>query len=225
MPTARLRVSSRLQDSMYIRRISAVNTKINFRTLSEQAEETALVNSSATENFIDQQIWAWMGIGKQETTRPLTVYNVDGSENKQGKITHYCWLQVGFQGRQHLQKFFIAMLGKDSIILGYPFLYMFNLSLNFQKGVLSGGKVCYNPLLLFATAFLCYLLWYDTVPQLPSHVPHTIQICDHLLCSRYDTVSLPNESVIFKKDYFVRTTVIAHFGTHLHCKQKHYLVT
>ena len=43
---------------MYIRRISAVNTKINFRTLSEQAEETALVNSSATENFIDQQIWA-----------------------------------------------------------------------------------------------------------------------------------------------------------------------
>ena len=82
-----------------------------------------------------------MGIERRPTVRPMTVYNVDGSENKQGKITHYCWLRVIFQGHSWLQKFFIASLGKDSIILGYPFLYVFNPTMNWQKGVLSGGEV------------------------------------------------------------------------------------
>ena len=126
---------------MYIQQISSVNTKVTFRTLSEQAEETALVDSGATENFINHDMWSSMGIGRRPTARPMTVYNVDESENKQGKITHYCWLRVIFQGRSRLQKFFIASLGKDSIILGYPFLYVFNPTMNWQKGVLSGGEV------------------------------------------------------------------------------------
>jgi hypothetical protein len=103
-----------------------VNTIVSFRTLSEQAEERALIDSGATENFIDQDTWARMGIGKRATVTPLTVYNVDGSENKAGKITHYCWLRIIFNGKNHLQKFYIASLGKDNIILGYPFLYLFN---------------------------------------------------------------------------------------------------
>ena len=82
-----------------------------------------------------------MGVGKRPLTKPLTVYNVDGSENKQGKITDYCMLCIIFQGQQRLQKFYIASLGKDSIILGYPFLYVFQPTINWQKGVLSGGEV------------------------------------------------------------------------------------
>ena len=126
---------------MYIQRISSVNTKVTFQTLSEQAEETALVDSGATENFINHDMWTSMGIGRRPTARPMTVYNVDRSENKQGKITHYCWLRVIIQGCSQLQKFFIALLGKDNIILGYPFLYVFNPTMNWQKGVLSEGEV------------------------------------------------------------------------------------
>ena len=126
---------------MYIQWISSVNTKVTFQTLSEQAKETTLVDSGATKNFISHNMWFSMGIGRRPTTRPMTVYNVDGSENKQGKITHYCWLQVIFQEHSWLQKFFIASLGKDSIILGYPFLYVFNPMMNWQKGVLSEGEV------------------------------------------------------------------------------------
>ena len=123
---------------MYIWWITSVNTKVTFWTLSKQAKETAFMDSSATENFISHDMWSSMGIGRRSTTRPMTVYNVDGSENKQGKITYYCWLQVIFQGCLRLQKFFIASLRKDSIILEYPFLYVFNPTINWQKGVLSG---------------------------------------------------------------------------------------
>ena len=139
MPTARLREVSRSKDSMYIRRINALNTKVAFRSLSEQAEEVALVDSGATENFIDREAWGRLGIGSRLTQTPLTVYNVDGSENSHGKITRYCWLRIVYQGKQRLQKFFIASLGKDRIILGYPFLYLFNPTIDWQQGRIEEG--------------------------------------------------------------------------------------
>jgi len=62
------------------------------------------------------------------------VYNVDGSENKQGKVTHYCWLWIILAGQPKLQMFYITLLGKDRIILGYPFFYTFNPTINWQEG-------------------------------------------------------------------------------------------
>ena len=75
-----------------------------------------------------------MGIGSHETVKPITVYNVDGMENSQGKITHYCWLRIFYAGKQKLQRFYIMSLGKESIILGYPFLYVFNPTIDWQQG-------------------------------------------------------------------------------------------
>ena len=80
MPTARLRTVSREKNEMYIQRISAINMKVPFRSLSEQAEETVLIDSGATENFLDKATWERMGIGSHETAKPITVYNVDGTE-------------------------------------------------------------------------------------------------------------------------------------------------
>ena len=127
---------SREKNKMYIWRISAINMKIPFQSLSEQAEETVLIDSGATENFLDKATWERMGIGSHETTKPITVYNMDGTENSQGKITHYCWLQIFYAGKQKLQRFYIASLGKESIILEYPFLYVFNPTIDWQQGKL-----------------------------------------------------------------------------------------
>ena len=110
--------------------------KIPFQALSEQAEETVLIDSGAMENFLDKATWERMGIGSHETVKPIMVYNVDGTENSQGKITHYCWLRIFYVGKQKLQRFYIASLGKESIILGYPFLYVFNPTIDWQQGKL-----------------------------------------------------------------------------------------
>ena len=139
-PLARLRAVAHTEDTMYIQWISAVNTQVMFRTLHEQAEEEALVDNGATENFIDQDTWPRMSIGKRSIERPMTVYNVDGFKNKQGKITHYCWLRARFKGKNWLQKFFLVSLKKDSIILGYPFLYTFNSTLDWQNGRIKEGE-------------------------------------------------------------------------------------
>ena len=110
--------------------------KVPFQSLSEQAEEMVLIDSGATENFLDKATWERMGIGSHETAKPITVYNVDGTENSQGKITHYCWLRIFYAGKQKLQRFYIASLGKESVILGYPFLYIFNPTIDWQQGKL-----------------------------------------------------------------------------------------
>jgi hypothetical protein len=90
------------------------------------ADEKALLDSSATENFIDETTWQQLGIGQKELKKPITVINVDNTENRQGKITHYCWLRIQKGTCNKLQRFFIMDLGQDCIILGYPFLYYFN---------------------------------------------------------------------------------------------------
>src|SRR6266566_8111926 len=140
-PSARLRAFSHSKESMYIQRISAMNVTIAFQSLSEQAEETALLDSGATENFINEQMWKRMGIGWQSLAMLLTVYNMDGSENKQGKVTHYCWLRILLAGQAKLQMFYITALGKDGIILGYPFFYTFNPTINWQEGRIEEGNV------------------------------------------------------------------------------------
>ena len=71
----------------------------------------------------------------------LSQYNVDGTKNKKGSITHYCWLRVLYNGQQKLQQFFLTSLGRDRMILGYPFLREFNPQIDWAKGELQHGAV------------------------------------------------------------------------------------
>jgi hypothetical protein len=98
------------------------------------AEEQALLDSGASENLIDEETWKTLGIGAFVLPKPITIYNVDGMENKQGKITKYCWLKVKRENQEHRMRFYLTGIGKDHFILGYPFLLAFNPQINWQKG-------------------------------------------------------------------------------------------
>jgi hypothetical protein len=127
--------------NVYIRRISTLYANITFKTSQLMANEKALLDSGATENFIDETTWQWLGIGHKELEKPITVTNVDGMENKRGKITHYCWLCIQKGTWDKLQSFFITDLGQDQIILGYPFLYHFNPPINWTAGRIWGAPI------------------------------------------------------------------------------------
>ena len=105
------------------------------------AEETTLIDSGATDNFIDEDTWGKLGVGRMELSKPITIHNVDGTENKQGKLTHYCWLRIVKGERTKLQRFYITSLGRDRIILEYPFLYEFNPSIDWRQGRIHGNLV------------------------------------------------------------------------------------
>ena len=50
-------------DTMYIRSIKAVKIKLAFKNLHGVTPEVALLDSRATENFLDLNIWKTMKIG------------------------------------------------------------------------------------------------------------------------------------------------------------------
>src|SRR6267142_1477741 len=77
---------------MYINQVNTINLTIPVQTAHAMAKQTALLDSGATKNFISFHTWKQLGIGQQELNEPITVYNVNGTENKKGKIMHYCWL-------------------------------------------------------------------------------------------------------------------------------------
>ena len=79
---------------MYVRRVKAMYTNFEFSMVRQVAEEQALLDSRASENLIDEETWRSLGIGSFKLPKPITIYNIDGTENKQGKIIRYCWLKV-----------------------------------------------------------------------------------------------------------------------------------
>ena len=60
---------------------------------------------------------------------------------RSGSLTHYCRLRVALGKENALQNFYITNLGKDRIILGYPFLRQFNPRINWVKGKLKKGPL------------------------------------------------------------------------------------
>jgi hypothetical protein len=77
---------------VYIRKVQAMNVPFKFQTARAMAEETALLDSGATENFIDESTWERLQVGKNKLNEEIILHNVDGTENKTRRLTHFCWL-------------------------------------------------------------------------------------------------------------------------------------
>jgi len=63
-----------------------------------------------------------LGLDTRKLQTPRKVRNVDGTPNKAGNITEAVDLITSHQGTKITHVFFIADIGPDDFILGYPFL-------------------------------------------------------------------------------------------------------
>jgi predicted aspartyl protease len=123
---------------MYIQRKSAIHIPLLFK--GTRTVEKALLDSGATENFLDRRTVARLKLATQQLKDPRLVYNVDGSNNKAGQITHECRLKLNYGDKELEQRFFVSDLGTDRALLGYPFLQEFNPNIDWAKGRLQEAK-------------------------------------------------------------------------------------
>ena len=89
------------------------------KTQKERADVVALLDSGATENFINPRALRKYGIKPDFLQNPR---NVDRTMNKAGEITQAVDLRIRMVDKTTNHWFFVAEIGEDGFILGYPFL-------------------------------------------------------------------------------------------------------
>ena len=99
-------------------------------------EELALIDSGAGGNFIDEETATELQLPRTELRRPITVRNVDGTENHKGHITHRTILETTIANKRQWISLLITGLGKQKMILGLPWLIKENPDIDWQRGTL-----------------------------------------------------------------------------------------
>jgi hypothetical protein len=99
-----------------------------------------LLDSGASGMFIDSDYATDIHAWKKDLRKPITVYNVDGTPNKQGTITQYVDIYLTIHERKKKHRFFVTGLGNQQLILGYPWLKEENPLINWDKGTLEWRK-------------------------------------------------------------------------------------
>ncbi len=108
--------------------------------------EVALLDSGATENFLDPRMVNKFQLPTQKLRKPQSILNIDGTHNKAGSITRKCQLEVQFSDVITNVDFYITDLGQDRAVLGFLFFQKFNPIINWEKGTIAQGtKVWIKP--------------------------------------------------------------------------------
>ena len=67
---------------------------VSFMFDKNKVADNALLDSSATDNFIDQRTVNCLHISTKHLEKPRILYNVNKTENKSRRITHYVDLEI-----------------------------------------------------------------------------------------------------------------------------------
>ena len=77
----------------------------------------ALLDSGANATFIDKAVADRLGLTLEALTNPIRVFNVNGSHNSAGDVTHAVNITVDFLGHREELRAKVTNLGKNLLIL------------------------------------------------------------------------------------------------------------
>ncbi len=100
------------------------------------AEREVLIDLGATNNFISKNLLHRLKIAYLPVETPIKIWNVDGTHNQDGTISHFTDLQVCTRTETKTLCFLITNLGRDEVILGYPWLMVFEPIIHWQDAML-----------------------------------------------------------------------------------------
>ena len=103
-------------------------------SVAKRAEAIALVDSGATENFMNLQYAKWLRLPIKQMDEPRKLLNVDGTENKSGELRHYTDLQVQTGNNHTNLRFYLTELGEQKAILGYPWFAAAQPRIDWKRG-------------------------------------------------------------------------------------------
>jgi hypothetical protein len=100
----------------------AVDVEIESMDTAVRQHTQALIDCGTTGCFIDIE-WAKLNnIPTRSLTKPIPVYNVDGTANDAGTITDIADVILHYKNHSERTQLAVTRLGKQSMILGYNWL-------------------------------------------------------------------------------------------------------
>ena len=90
----------------------------------------ALLDSGVTGVFMDKKLAECNGIAMQKLDKLIRMYNVDGTLNQDGSITHETTMMMSHKGHHEKAVFEVCDLGKSDIIICFTWLKKHNLEID-----------------------------------------------------------------------------------------------
>jgi len=100
----------------------------------EEVAVRALLDSRATDLFMNITFAQEKGFKIEKLKKPLSVKNIDGTVNAGGAIMHQVEYNMFFKEHVKRAKMDVCNLGKTEIILEMPWLAAHNPEINWKKG-------------------------------------------------------------------------------------------
>jgi hypothetical protein len=109
---------------------------VSFQTSYARANKQILVDSRATDNFIDPRLIKRLGLRSLRLEQPRKIWNIDGTNNRAGMISDYLDLNIQSGNKNTKMRFLVTDLGLEGLILGYPWLAYFEPKFSWREGVI-----------------------------------------------------------------------------------------
>src|SRR5712675_2594788 len=130
--SALIRNSDRTNAYMSMCKSMTVRTYIH--SSHKRVETTTLLDSRATENFMNLAYAKWLKLPIKMLRHPQPLFNIDGSTNKQGDLKFYLDLVMRTGTTSKNMRFFLSDLGNHQLILGYPWFAAYQPKVDWARG-------------------------------------------------------------------------------------------
>jgi len=99
-----------------------IMVKIQVHGRKESVTINAMIDSGATEDFIDREVCNKHGIKMIKAKNPKEIYLSDGKPSAMGPVTHMTKVPINISSHRELANFQVANLQNHEVILGMPWL-------------------------------------------------------------------------------------------------------
>jgi len=111
-----------------------MTVRVFIHSTAKRAETISLLDSGATENFLNLEYAKWLRLPIKKMTQPRKLFNVDGTENKAGQLQYYTDLAIRTGSTTTNMRFFLTELREHKAILGYPWFAATQPKIDWKRG-------------------------------------------------------------------------------------------
>ena len=113
-----------------------MHVSATLQTMQKKVPVEAFLDCRANECFVSQQFIDDHRLGVRYMKTPCELENADGSPNVGGSLCYYTDLTVTTGTQSHSLRFYIADIGPDNLVLGYPWFKATNVTPDWKNGTI-----------------------------------------------------------------------------------------